>query len=125
MMLSKSKLGILVRNVTGHVHLARHNDLIQPNNSIDYTCNNDHTSFIDNSCTLDEVDTNKHKHRTICRLCKLRGMEETPLHLALDCPVTWRERAELFRKYEVNDVDLHSWEPDALVRFFTHYNLEQ
>ena len=129
MSLKKTDLGILVRHVTGHAHLARHNIIAQTalasDNSQSHYSDND-ASVIENADNiLDTVDISKDKHNAICRLCHLRGMEETPLHLVLKCPATWKERAELFGKYEVNEVDLPTWEPDKLIEFFTHYNLEQ
>ena len=72
--------------------MARHNDLIESNNQDqDNNVSDNDTSFIENrDRVLDTVDITKHKHRTTCRLCQLRGNEETPVHLALDCPATWR-----------------------------------
>ena len=126
MALSKTDLGILIRNVTGHAHLARHNAIANTEDKPDQQSEDANMSLEDNAGEiLDTVDINKSKHSAICRLCQLRGMEETPLHLVLECPATWKERAELFMKHEVNNVDLLSWKPDRLVRFFAHYNLEQ
>ena len=129
MKLTKSALGILVRNITGHAHLARHNALTGTHTA-DYDDDTDGSTDEDsmsgdNTRLFVEVDTTRWKHRAACRLCKIRGSEETPVHLALDCPYTWRGRAELFRKHEINIHDLSKWEPEDLVRFFTRYNLEK
>ena len=32
-----------------------------------------------------------------CKLCRVKGSEETPAHLVFDCPYTWQGRADLHR----------------------------
>ena len=59
-----------------------------------------------------------------CRLCKLKGREETPYHIMKDCLGAWRQRRELMGSYTFEHVDLINWNPDALLGLFKHFDLE-
>ena len=73
---------------------------------------------------LDEVVVNLAIHYGTCKLCKIKGAEETPYHVLLHCPYTWRGRTELFRQYEPTYIP-HDWDPASLVQFYARYNLEE
>ena len=76
------------------------------------------------SALLDEVDINMASNYGTCKLCCIKNMQETPIHLFLECPYTWRGRAELFKEYDPTPETFGNWDPASLVKFFTRYNLE-
>ena len=73
---------------------------------------------------LDVVDINLAASYGTCRLCQLKGMEETPFHLVLNCPYTWRGRADLFGEYDPSPETFANWDPADLAQFFARYDLE-
>ena len=73
---------------------------------------------------IDEVDINKAENYGICKLCCISGAQETPIHLVLECPYTWRGRAELFGEYDPSLETFSSWDPASLVKFFARYDVE-
>ena len=119
--LTRYELGTLIRYVTGHVHLRKQNfntgDLITtrapfPEMQYDLT----HPEEIEESA-------NGWKYR--CRLCQLKGTEETPLHLYRDCYAVWRERLQSFNQAIFTDERcMAEWEPKVLVTFFNRLDLE-
>ena len=135
MQLSKSHLGILVRYVTGHAHLDRHRR-VMGDYGVTNTITHDFLNHINGitpqaniqpvpqSGPLDTVDINLASSYGTCRLCCIRDSEETPIHLALECPYTWRGRADLFMEYDPSHQTFLNWEPLSLVNFFAHYDLE-
>ena len=60
----------------------------------------------------------------MCRLCQLEGREETPYHLATDCLRAWRTRMDYLGGYSFDPDDLLRWEPENLLKFFKHFDLE-
>ena len=70
------------------------------------------------------VDMTKAINYWICKLCEISDNEETPYHLLMECPYTWRGRAEALKVHDPTHMDLYGWEPARLVQFFTRYNVE-
>ena len=138
MKLTKADMGILVRNVTGHAHMDRHRKIlgdialfsdsisesfIRHINGEEETKQPTESAEPENSLyTL--VDPNEARFFGTCKLCRIKGSEETPYHLVMECPYTWRGRVDLLRDYDPNSVSLQKWEPSQLVAFFKRYNLE-
>ena len=135
MNLTKSQLSVLVRHITGHAHMDKHRKTIGDYGNIT-TIDEDflrHISEINQpmqpstyqACpTLNTVDTSKAIHYGTCRLCEIAGSEETPYHILMECPYTWRGRAEALKVYDASVHDLKEWEPASIVKFFTRYNVE-
>ena len=73
-------LGLMVRYLTGHAHLRRHNKIA--NTMLGWNCQ---------KCSLQDpdelVETDDREIR--CRLCKLKGREETPAHTISPGNVLW------------------------------------
>ena len=59
-----------------------------------------------------------------CRLCKLKGREETPYHIARECLMAWRTRWEYLGGYSFEGHESLSWDPISLLKFFKHFDLE-
>ena len=95
---------------------------IDPNRSS--SMENANTGTNDTQSILDEVDINAASSFGVCKLCKLRGREETPYHVLMECPYTWRGRAEVFGEHDPSPTTFAEWEPARIVSFFTRYNLE-
>ena len=60
----------------------------------------------------------------VCRLCKIKGSEETPFHLASECLRIWHARWELLGCYSFEGDDVLRWEPKSLLEFFKRFDLE-
>ena len=118
--MSRHDLGIMVRYLTGHAHLRRHNKIANTAQPfpVDFPRmryhlrdpDDNHVGAFDNEVT--------------CRLCKLDGKEETPHHLATECLGAWRTRFDLLGYYSFGREDQFDWDPAALLKFFKHYDLE-
>ena len=118
--LNRHNMGILTQYTTGHAHLRRHNKIAntqQPKQVINpqqlYEMEDPTDTF------QGEADDDIR-----CRLCQLRGTEETPFHLFRTCLAAWEARRELLGHYIFEGERLVAWEPMPLVRFFKHYDLE-
>ena len=128
--LSRTDTGILVRHITGHAFLRRHNDIIDKGYVATYSneVNQTFLNHINSDNTLHpdefaEVDINSENYATACRLCKQHGSVETPFHL-LECNALWRERRDHFRTYSQIQAPFTNWKPQQLVDFFKDVNLE-
>ena len=112
MSLNKAQLSILVRNLTGHAHLDAHRKVMGDYGQYEGITHAylDHIDGAESnvvtrpvpklSSILNEVDINLAKNYGTCKLCCIQGMQETPIHLLLECPYTWRGRADLFKEYD-------------------------
>ena len=138
MKLTKADLGTLVRNVTGHAHMDRHRRILGDIAIMSDSISEDFLNHINwtereapvyqlvqNNGIYEEVNKNEARFFGSCKLCKIKGSEETPYHLVMECPYTWKGRADLLGSYTPNRYDLLQWEPDRLVTFFKRYNLEE
>ena len=138
MQLSKFNLGILVCHVTSHAHLDRHCKImgvygVRVTNAITngfLNHMNGTTPYVNmqpapQSGPLDTVDINLASSYGTCRLCCIKDSEETLIHLALECPYTWKGRADLFMEYDPSHKTFLNWvwEPLSLVNFFARYDL--
>ena len=138
MKLTKADMGILVRNITGHAHMDRHRRVMGDIALFSDSINEEFLNHINGNepsprlpdsnreevKIYDEVDPNEARFFGTCKLCKINGNEETPYHLVMECPYTWRGRADLLEDHNPNSFSLSKWEPDKLVAFFKRYNLE-
>ena len=110
----------MVRYLTGHAHLRRHKDI----------ANTQQPVFMDlpqMKYTLEDPDENHigdFKRQITCRVCKLKGREETPFHLAAECLGAWEPRLNLLRRYSFETEDVLPWEPQALLQIFKLFVLE-
>ena len=129
--LSRNDTGILVRNITGHAFLRRHNNIIEngyvatyPNEVnqtlLDHIADNSNTPTPDD---LAEIDLTSESYATACRLCRQHGSVETPFHL-LQCNALWRERRDHFKTYDAITAPFTNWKPQQLVDFFKQVKLE-
>ena len=119
MKLNRHDLGILVRYTTGHAHLRRHNKIAGTAEQMALTRPEPRYNLHDpdESTMMDDEEIR-------CRLCKLHGREETPIHIFQDCLATWRERLQNFGTYTLEENDIPEWEPNRLLGFFKHFDLE-
>ena len=117
--LNRYDLGILMRYTTGHAHLRRHNKIagtIQPPSfgpENKYQMENP-----EDSCTTEKDAEIR------CRLCNIKGREETPFHLFTECLAAWYSRWEIFGNYTFENEESVPWDPKQLVRFFKKFDLE-
>ena len=72
----------------------------------------------------DDWFTDTFDRQITCRLCKLKGREETPYHLVTECLRAWRARMTYLGCYSMEGEDTITWEPLALLQFFKHFDLE-
>ena len=118
--LNRHNMGILVRHTTGHAHLRRHNKIANTKQPMRVL--NPQPLY-----TMEDPDDNHagpYDDEVMCRLCQLKGTEETPFHLIRDCLATWETRRELLGSYTFEGERIITWEPMALVRFFKRFDLE-
>ena len=117
--MNRYDLGILMRYTTGHAHLRRHNKIagtIQPG-----TYGPENQYKMDNP----EVGSPQETDASIrCRLCDMKGREETPYHIFTDCPAAWFSRWEYLGDYLFEGQNHYTWDPKKLVGFFKRYDLE-
>ena len=59
-----------------------------------------------------------------CRICDLKGKEETPMHMISECLPLWRDRWENFGHFDLEREEYISWEPAALVGFVRKFEFE-
>ena len=59
-----------------------------------------------------------------CRICKLKGREETPYHIASECLGAWEARRKFLGCYSIEKDDILKWDPPSLLQFFKHFDLE-
>ena len=110
---------ILVRYVTGHAHLRRHDKLL---GTLDFqpTYGPKPQYFLKDP---DELFSGPYDEEVTCRLCQLPGREETPWHIFTECPKVCGLRSDHFG-HRLLPNGLTSWEPANLARFFAHIDLE-
>ena len=127
-------MGILVRNVTGHAFLRRHNNIIENGYSaqISDTINSTFIAHITEGNTEEalpniapwvEADLDQPGYETACRACRQVNSVETPFHL-LSCDALWRERRDHLYTYLNIDAPYTTWKPQQVVDFYKHVNLE-
>lgn len=105
--------------ITGHAHLRRHNKMANTPQDIYY-------DLLQMKYKMADPDDDHHgtfDREVTCRLCKLKGKEETPFHLAAECLGAWATRRELLGSYSFDNCEL-IWDPMSLLKFFKHFNLE-
>ena len=110
----------MVRYLTGHAHLRRHNKIANTPQPVFY-------EFPEMAYNMTDPDDNYDKsfdRQVTCRLCKLKGREETPFHLVSECLGAWRARMTYLGCYSMEKVNPISWEPTSLLQFFKHFDLE-
>ena len=113
-------MGILIGYTTGHAHLRRHNKIANTMSPMQVT--NPMPKY-----NLEDPDDNfqgTYDKEIVCRLCQLKGTEETPFHLLQNCLATWSARRELLGSYTFEGERIITWEPMALVRFYKEFDLE-
>ena len=130
--LNRYDLGVLIRNITGHAFLRRHNYIIGNSDThvdLEDSIDDDYLRHI-NSCTtqpqlsnLLEVDITKPEYVRVCRKCRDPNSLETPYHLFTECPAVWEYRREHLHTYEMNNPN-PKWRPRPFVDFFNALDLE-
>ena len=118
--MGRKNLGIMVRYLTGHAHLRRHNKIASTQQPIPY----DQPQMLYNLHDPDDKHIGRYDREVMCRLCKLPGTEETPYHIATDCLGAWRTRFELLGCYNFESDGPFSWDPEDLLQFCNHFDLE-
>ena len=118
--LNPFNMGILIRHTTGHAHLRRHNKIANTMQPKQITNPMPRYSLQD----PDDNHTGQYNDDITCRLCQLKGTEETPFHLLQSCLATWETRRELLGSYTFEGERIITWEPMALVRFYKKFDLE-
>ena len=123
MKLNRHELGILIRYTTGHAHLRRHNKVTGTMLPRALTRPEPRYRLMDpdelegEACDDDDEDIR-------CRLCKIKGTHETPIHIIKNCLAVWHQRRDQFGSYTFERDDEIGWEPAALVRFYRDIDLE-
>ena len=118
--MNRKDLGGMVRYLTGHAHLRRHNKI----------ANTPQPQFVDQpqmQYTLHDPDDNhqgEYDRDIVCRLCKLPGKEETPFHMATECLGAWQARRDILGSYSFEGEQVFRWKPKPLLKFFKHFDLE-
>ena len=120
--MNRHNLGIIMRYTTGHAHLRRHNYIANTANPIPIP-------FPENQHKLVDPDEHMFKanpdlYQTRCRLCNLRGSEETPTHIFKECLAVWRERLQYLGAYTFEHDEHTHWDPISLLGFFKELDLE-
>ena len=118
--MSRYDLGIMVRYLTGHAHLRRHNKIAKTPQPIFY-------EYPEMKYSLKDPNDNHegdHDRQITCRLCKLAGKEETPFHLATECLAAWKTRMHYLGCYSLESEEVPEWKPNDLLKFFKHFGLE-
>ena len=118
--MSRHDFGIMVRYLTGHAHLRRHNKIA--NTAQEIYCDLPEMEY--RLKDPDDNFTGDFDRSITCRICKLRGREETPLHLAKECLGAWDQRRHLLGCYSYESEDIIPWEPRPLLEFFKRFDLE-
>ena len=72
----------------------------------------------------DDIHTGPEDMEIRCRLCDLKGSEETPYHLLKDCLAVWEIRRDYFGTYTLENEEYINWSLDALLGFFKTIDLE-
>ena len=127
--LSRYDMGILVRNLTGHAFLRRHNFIIDAKTTETHDEISD--NFLEptngnNTPTLNplhEADLTRPENAKICRLCRDASSLETPYHLYTECPSVWKLRRDHLHTYHMHDEN-PQWKPQTFVDFFKTLDLE-
>ena len=120
--LNRHELGILIRYTTGHAHLRRHNKITGTMLPRALTRPEPNYTLEDPDEKTSNEDEDDEDIR--CRLCKLKGKQETPIHIITECLAVWERRRELFGSYTFEGDDNIGWEPASLIRFYKEINLE-
>ena len=118
--MNRLDLGIMIRYLTGHAHLRRHNKIantLQPR-SVDLP------QMRYNLHDPDDNHKGSFDRDVMCRLCQLNGREETPFHLATECLAAWKARYYYLGGYSFESEDTLRWDPSDLLQFFKHFDLE-
>ena len=118
--MSRFDLGIMVRYLTGHAHLRRHNKIANTQQPTYYDLPEMQYELKD----PDDCHKGAFDRGITCRICKLKGNEETPFHLAFDCLGAWNTRRRLMGCYSRTSDDPPTWDPLSLLEFFKHFDLE-
>ena len=118
--MGRKDLGLMVRYLTGHAHLRRHNKIAN-------TMQPTYANFPRMKYSLVDPDDDEKEPLdwdVICRLCQIKSTEETPLHLMAECLAAWEPRLELFGCYSLANESPLQWSPKALLQFFKRFDLE-
>ena len=118
--LSRHDFGIMVRYLTGHAHLRRHNKIAKTPQETYFDQPEMRYQMVD----PDDNHTGPFDREITCRLCKLNGREETPSHLAKECLAAWSARRDMLGCYSYENEDILPWDPISLLKFFKHFDLE-
>ena len=128
--LNRNDMGILIRNVTGHAFLRRHNYIVNATiEEADDEINENFLSHINNTQSqpvlnpLDEADLSLQENARICRKCRDPTSLETPYHLFTECPAVWKDRRDHLGTYDMYEAH-PTWKPQPFVDFFKSLNLE-
>ena len=118
--MNRHDLGIMVRYLTGHAHLRRHNKIAKTPQPVFFEFPEMSYKFKD----PDDWYTDPFDRQITCRICKLKGREETPYHLVTECLGAWRARRTYLGCYSMEGENPIQWEPPGLLEFFKHFDLE-
>ena len=127
--LTRHDIGILVRNITGHAFLRRHNFIVGTSVDINDEIDENFLSHINNAQPppilnpLHEADLTKQENARVCRKCKDPTSLETPYHLYTECPAVWVQRRDHLSTYNMYVAHPH-WKPQPFVDFFKTLDLE-
>ena len=116
--LTKYELGIIMRYTTGHAHLRRHDKIAGTMKPFAFGPEQKYT--LDDPEHVAEEDDPEIR----CRLCNLKGKQETPYHLLKECLRIWRLRYEMFGIYTLENEEIIHWSPARLVDFYKKLDLE-
>ena len=132
--LSREDLSVLVRYITGHAFLRRHNHIIAMktlrsnlnlSDDVEYESNTTQDeSQKETHHYLDEMDITNEKQGLVCRKCRLPYTEETPHHIIVKCDAIWRQRWAHLKTPIIDDEIYENWEPEQLALFLKTMNLE-
>ena len=114
--MSRHDISLMIRYLTGHAHLRRHDKIcgtLKPRAVMNLK------PFF-HLADPDKKSGGLHDEEIVCRLCQLRGTEETPHHLYSTCLRSWITRRELTGSYSFEREDILEWKPQALLEFFKH-----
>ena len=116
--MSRTDLGYIIRYTTGHAHLRRHNKIagtLQPRSF-------GPEPFYDMKDPDDHDVSDDPEVR--CRLCRLKGKEETPYHIVTECLAIWHSRWSNLGHYTFETCDHFDWDPTKLVGYLKEIDLE-
>ena len=123
-LLSRKDTGTLVRNITGHAFLRRHNEIIENGYVAAQNAEDTPHPPVPTPAPFTEVDLESPNYARNCRLCRDHYSIETPFHLLGECNALWGPRRDHFRTYHNISAPFTDWEPSQLVGFYNEVNLE-